>query len=596
MSRRSVIALAFALTLFASPASANAEATPFGHPCKAENGVRFCPTETLAQRVPSFDGVPLDVDVTLPSTGAGPFPAIVMMHGWGGSKTEFESSTPAGDGNETFDYNNIYYAEHGYAVINYSARGWGRSCGSEESRAEAPGCDEGWLRLADQRYEARDTQYLLGVLAGEGIVEPRAIGVTGISYGGGQSMELAYLKNRIRLPNGEFVAWRSTDGAKMEIKAAFPRWPWSDLVNALEPNGRFLDSEVAPAGQSYEPLGVEIQSYVSGLYADGLAGGGYYAPIGLDPEANLTEWFADVNAGEPATAKDEEIAHQIYTYHSAYGVPLSGKLAPLLLESGWTDDLFPVEQSLRAYNQARAARGYAALLVGDLGHAPASNKENTDHAFNEAGAAFFAAELEHEGKAPTAGSVTAYTQTCPKSAPGGGPYSAKTWAKLHPHTLTFGSPTAQTFTSAGGNPTIAAEFDPIAEDELESGGNACKEVTAEIEPDAATYTMSSPGFTLMGLPTVTATVKTLGPFGEIAARLWDVLPDGEQRLISRGVYRLGESQTGAITFQLHGNGYRFPAGDTVKLELLGRDAPYYRASNGTFSVEVSSLSVSLPTT
>jgi predicted acyl esterase len=121
-------------------------------------------------------------------------------------------------------------------------------------------------------------------------------------------------------------------------------------------------------------------------------------------------------------------------------------------------------------------------------------------------------------------------------------------------------------------------------------------VKAETEPDAAAYTMSSPGFTLMGLPTVTATVKTLGPFGEIAARLWDVLPDGEQRLISRGVYRLGESQTGAITFQLHGNGYRFPAGDTVKLELLGRDAPYYRASNGTFSVEVSNLSVSLPTT
>jgi hypothetical protein len=32
----------------------------------------------------------------------------------------------------------------------------------------------------------------------------------------------------------------------------------------------------------------------------------------------------------------------------------------------------------------------------------------------------------------------------------------------------------------------------------------------------------------------------------------------------------------------------------VKLELLGRDAPYYRASNGTFAVEVSNLQVSLP--
>jgi hypothetical protein len=65
--------------------------------------------------------------------------------------------------------------------------------------------------------------------------------------------------------------------------------------------------------------------------------------------------------------------------------------------------------------------------------------------------------------------------------------------------------------------------------------------------------------------------------------------------VSRGVYRLNENQTGTITFQLHGNGYLFPAGDTVKLQLLGRDAPYYRASNGTYTVEIVSLTASLPT-
>ena len=245
----------------AAGASAPAEAAPFGHGCKSQDGVRFCPTEGLEQRVPSFDGVPIDVDVTLPASGSGPFPTIVMMHGWEGDKTAFESTTPAGDGNETFDYNNIYYAQHGFAVLNYSARGWGNSCGSPGSR-EAPGCGEGWVRLADQRYETHDTEYLLGLLADEKLVKPKSIGVTGISYGGGQSIELAFLKNRVRLPGGELVPWRSPNGKAMEIKAAFPRWPWSDLVDALDPNGRFLDTEVAPPGQSYEPLGVEIQSYV----------------------------------------------------------------------------------------------------------------------------------------------------------------------------------------------------------------------------------------------------------------------------------------------------------------------------------------------
>jgi predicted acyl esterase len=197
-------ATAVASTALAAPAWA--EPAPFGHACKAQDGVRFCPTETLAQRVPSFDGVPLDVDVTLPATGTGPFPAIVMLHGWGGNKTAFESTAPEGNGNETFDYNNIFYAQHGFAVVNYTARGWGNSCGSEESRKETPGCAEGWIHLADQRYEARDTQYLLGLLADEHIVKPRAIGVTGISYGGGQSVELAYLKRHSSKPSSSVEA------------------------------------------------------------------------------------------------------------------------------------------------------------------------------------------------------------------------------------------------------------------------------------------------------------------------------------------------------------------------------------------------------
>ena len=75
--------------MLASPSFASAALAPFGHACKAQDGVRFCPSETLAQRVPSFDGVPLDVDVTLPPNGKGPFPTIVMLHGWEGSEDLF---------------------------------------------------------------------------------------------------------------------------------------------------------------------------------------------------------------------------------------------------------------------------------------------------------------------------------------------------------------------------------------------------------------------------------------------------------------------------------------------------------------------------
>src|SRR5580704_3858619 len=186
--------------------TATATLAPFGHSCSQELGVRFCPTSTLAQRVPSFDGVPLDVDVTLPASGNGPFPTVVMLHGWGQNKGAFEERSAAGDDNENYDYNNIYYALPGFAVVTYTAPGWGTSCGAPSSRTA--GCAQGFMRFADQRYEARDTQFLLGELVDEHIAKAGHLGVTGESYGGAQSIELAYLRNRIRLPNGRFARWR----------------------------------------------------------------------------------------------------------------------------------------------------------------------------------------------------------------------------------------------------------------------------------------------------------------------------------------------------------------------------------------------------
>jgi predicted acyl esterase len=583
------IAAVTACVVLLFPSSAFAIA-PFGHPCSAQNGVRFCPTTTLDQRVHTFDGVPLDVDVTLPPTGTGPWPSIVMLHGWGGSKTDFETTSANGDGNVTYHYNNIYYAQNGYAVLNYTARGFGNSCGSPSSRTSD--CATGWIHLADQRREARDTQVLLGRLFNQGISLPNQIGVTGISYGGGQSLELAYLKDRIRNLNGSFSLWK-VSGTPMSISAAWPRWLWSDLVSSLLPNGRFLDTGIAGPFQSRDPLGVELHSYVSGLYALGNATG-YYAPAGADPEADINTWFAVTSAGEPYSDQARAIADQIYTYHQGYGIPPGTSPAPLLLQSGWTDDLFPAEQSLRVYNALRGVTPNApvSLQLGDLGHSRGSNKVNTDKAFQNQGAKFFNARVKASGTGPAPGQITAYTQTCPQSAPGGGPYRAGSWEALHPGSVVFGSNPPQTVTSDGGNPQTAAAFDPIA-----GTSDACKTVPAETADGTAVYSKSTgDGFTMMGLPTVTATIKTTGVFGELASRLWDVSPDGNQRLITRGIYRLLDNQTGRITFQLHGNGYHFDAGHTVKLELLGLDAPTFRKSNGTFVIDVSKVTISLPTT
>jgi pimeloyl-ACP methyl ester carboxylesterase len=598
--RRSLALTSALIVLLATPSLAAAAApAPFGHACATRaDGTRVCPTtdggagETL-DGVPSFDGVPLDVDVTLPAMGSGPYPTIVMLHGYGGEKTDFESTDPEGDGSTTFHYNNDYFARQGYAVLNYTARGFGHSCGGGPTGYHSGPCGQGYIRLADTRYEARDTQYLLGQLVDQGITKPHAIGVTGISYGGGQSLELAYLGNRIRKPDGTFAPWTSPKGKSLSIAAAWPRWPWSDLVDALLPNGRFLDTEVAPPGQSLQPVGIPIASYIGGLYALGQSSGYYCggAPASTpctNPDADLTADFALVNAGEPASPLAEERLAEVYAHHQAYGLP--GRPAPLLVENGWTDDLFPPEQAIRVYNQASGGSPVS-LQLGDLGHSRGSNKPTVNRAFNEGGAAFFDHYLRGTRGGPPAGSVTAYTQTCPASEPDGGPFTAPSYAQLHTGTLSFGSAATQVVAAAG-DPTTSAQFDPIG-----GTSDACKAVPASPALGTATYSdTTGSGFTMLGLPTVRATIQTLGDFGELDSMLFDVAPDGSERLVTRGAYRLTNNQSGPVSFQLHGNGYEFAPGHTAKLVLLGSDGPYLRPSNDVaFSVQVSDLTVRLPT-
>ena len=603
--RRLVVAVTL-VAAFAVPSTAAAAPRPFGNECRPENGVRFCPAQSLDDRVPSFDGAPLDADVTLPRTGRGPFPTIVMMHGYGGSKEDFEATSPEGDdpdNDTTYHWNNNFFARQGYAVINYSARGFGGSCG-EAGSPNSPPCstERSYVHLADQRWEARDTQHLLGRLADQGVTKPRDIGVTGISYGGGQSLELAFLRNRIRRLDDSFAPWRSPEGKPMEVAAAFPRWLWSDLVNSLLPNGRFRDDRTPRESDSRNPLGIKKETYVDGLLASGDATGTYcgeeaqtrVGPFGCDDfSANLRLFFTRVSAGEPPDPQANRIANEIFNHKQGYG--LGGVPAPLLLQDGFTDDLFPVGEALRIYNQQRARnpRAPVSLQFGDLGHPRASNKENSDRFFNDQGARFLAFHLKNGSPSgvPKPGAVTTFTQTCPQDAPSDGPYRASSWDRIHPGAIRFSGSRPQTVTSPANGDPYGSAIDPIA-----GGGDACRTVPKVRAAGTAVYEgPRSKGYTMMGLPKVTAQIETTGLFGQLNSRLWDVAPDGSQRLISRGAYRLQNNQRGRVTFQLFGNGYRFAPGHRPKVELLGKDEPFLRPSNSAFAVNVLSAEIELPT-
>ena len=244
---------------------------PFGHACQAQNGVRFCPTTDLAHRVPTFDGVPLDVDVTLPREGQRAVPddrdAARLGRQQDRLRVEHRRAATARRPTTTTTTTTPSTATRSSTTrpaASATPAAAGRAAITRVPAARATSASP------TRRYEARDTQYLLGLLADEGITKPQR-----------DRRHRHLLRRRpehgARLPRQQDPPARRQARAlaqprrasRCTIAAAYPRWPWSDLVDALLPNGRFLDTQVAPVEQSLNPIGVPIQSYVAGLFALG---------------------------------------------------------------------------------------------------------------------------------------------------------------------------------------------------------------------------------------------------------------------------------------------------------------------------------------
>jgi hypothetical protein len=588
---RSILRVLSTVAVLALPAAAQAEPTVLGKiPCAAQpDGTRFC-EGSVAARVPSFDGQPLDVNVALPATDA-PAPLVLILHGYGGSKKPFDERE------NPWLPTAHELAKRGYAVINTSDRGFGDSCGSLASRT-LPDCASGWIRLLDTRYEVHDFQHLAGLLVDEGHAQPTRIGAIGESYGGGSSIMLATLKDRIMKIDGTLAPWTSPGGTPMAIAAATPTIPWSDLISSLTPNGRYLDYTVPQPKQNYTPRGVLKQSFVSGLYALGNLSG-FYSPPGVDHDSDLTSWFALTGAGEPTdTPAYDDLINVFVHYHGAQyvldgeAVPNSEAPAPMLLSSGFTDDLFPPAETLRYANLVKALypKVPLSLMYFDYGHMRGQNKQADVDRLRAKINAWIDHYVLGSGAKPKQ-DVTVLTQTCPKDARSGGPFVAPNWDALSPGQLVLGSKPAQTVQSSGGDPSVGTTFDPVL------GPGACATTTTASEPGTASYAFpdaKGKGYTMIGSPLVQAKIKITGVFPELTGRLFDVAPDGTQTLVARNVYRPADGDT-SLLWQLNANAWRFAPGHHPRLQILGRDVPYMRASNGQFSIDVSDVKITLPT-
>ena len=553
----------------------------------------------------TFDGAPIDVNVAFPPEPAsgpdGNFPIVGVFHGWGGSKLSLTSGSMQ------------QWLDKGYAVFSMSDRGWGNSCGATDPKRLTPGvCDNGYNHLMDTRYEVRDAQEVFEALAdqaatgatsGEGLIHPQKIAPMGSSYGGGISMALGALKNRKMMgahegaPNadGYLVPWTSPGGKAMQIAAAQPDIPWTDMAYSLQPNGHTLDY-VADAPYDLRGRGgIMKQSFVAGLFALGAALSNY-APPGQDEDADLAKWYAITNGGEPYD--DNPLAldtvDELTRHHSSYYIDDSVAPAPMLISNGFTDDLFPPDEAIRYYNRTRVNHPGTpiSLMFGDHGHQRGQNKVPDGNFRNAQLHAWFDYYVKGEGAVPYQG-VQTMTQAC--GEPSAGPFQAATWQAIAPGEVRIESAAQQVIAnSVPTDPPVGQAFDPI------SGSGACATSAADDQAGAATY-RSSPapagGFTLMGSPTVVADFLSVGPTSQVAARLLDVDPVANtQTLVARGLYRpeINTTTASCQVFQLHPNGYKFREGHIAKLELLPADQPYGRNSNGQLPVVVTNLRLRIP--
>jgi hypothetical protein len=98
------------------------------------------------------------------------------------------------------------------------------------------------------------------------------------------------------------------------------------------------------------------------------------------------------------------------------------------------------------------------------------------------------------------------------------------------------------------------------------GGEACRTMPAgEQGPGVAVYDLPSPSqpVTLIGLPTITATITTADGEvpGELAAELWDVDEGtGRQQLVDQRHLPARAQPELPITFQLNGSAWTFEPG------------------------------------
>lgn len=542
----------------------------------------------------THDAITLDVVLMLPPLQPSspdsavepirrPVPLVLLQPGWGGQAIPYTNDEIGDLYPSAWHWLSPTWAAKGYATLSFTPRGFGESCGRAD---DDPGCERGETHLGDRDWEVEDAKQLLGTMVDAGIANRRRLAATGGSYGGGLAWMLA-----TSLP------WKSALGQELRLAAAIPVAAWTDLHDALLPNGRATTS---PTGrQGSEPVGVLKQSTVLGFYYAGLDAGARYALTSPDFGANFTAALGTWQAGEPygaaAAAVEAAWRRKSARDNTAYLRQVRDRLiepVPILAINGWTDGIFSAHQSVEMYQRLRAAdvKYPIGLVLADVGHAPARETLAQWKKINEVANTFLDKALA--GERPDV-DVRSLRTTC--AARGEEPsttwHTAQVWEGLSPIKITRSSEDSSV--TSWTPPLAGVSDDPTLRFATAKSGCILGETTA----NGATWSWEEKdAVTILGMPSISANYVLAGTDATVLAKLWDVAPGGERLLITQGAYRLGagDASVGRLSFELNGNHWSLPSGHSLQLELRQSDAPHFRPNNLASSITWTKVSVALP--
>ncbi|WP_327105459.1 alpha/beta fold hydrolase [Nonomuraea glycinis] len=519
------------------------------------------------QRIAVVDGPADDQRVELDTTffappGGEKAPAVLLAHGFGGSKQSVRQEA-------------VRLAEAGYAVLTWSARGFGASTG------------EIALNTAD--YEVKDVKQLIDWLAKRPEVrldaagDPR-VGITGGSYGGSIALMTAAHDAR--------------------VDAIVPQITWSDLADALFPD---------VTGKGPEN-GVFKRMWAGIFFGRGGAGAGAGVAQGLDalnrqPEA-LTAEQARCGRFLPAICEAyQEIAktgratpEALALLAKSSSVAVAGQIkAPTLLIQGQRDSLFPLEHADANARAIAAAGTPVSLAWYDGGHDGGNGEADWLH---EQTTAWFARHLKGEPA-----SVSAFTVT----RDGGRDPGTRQRIRLHPEaaaypglsgtdvtTVTLTGPEQNIVNPPGGSPASISTVPGVGG---LLGGQGTASVSLDMPGQSAAFDSAPLTAPLQLTGSPTTKIKVYGS-GEVTlfAKLFDVsdslqppaLPAG---LVSPLRVTVPEgAEFVEVEVKLPVVDYRFAVGHRLRLVVATTDMGFATpAEPASYRIGLASPALSVPT-